>query len=388
MLKAVQRRRLELVVLAAVALMVAPVLPVSAQYNSAEIAEIQAAQADSPVPASAPAPQRITCTTGVPINFYFSDFETDDGGWAVTSPANYWEHGAVTSGFDQCDSTSYPGPSGAYSGANAWATNLDGCYPNFGADTILSQTFDLSSFPAGTQLELSWWHWYHVFETFDYAVARINGTQVWRTPGSNPSASYEQMAVDISSYAGSTITVEFLLHSTTVVNRPGWYVDDVALTYCGSAEADIHVTKMASGGGFAAPGDTVTYTINVLNETTDADAQGVVVTDTIPTGLTYQSNTCGASYAAPNLTWNIGAVVAATNVSCDVVCTVDPDATGTLVNNVAATASTADPDVTDNAASAPVIIRLAGVPTLGLLGLLLLGVLIAGGAILVIRQRL
>jgi uncharacterized repeat protein (TIGR01451 family) len=193
--------------------------------------------------------------------------------------------------------------------------------------------------------------------------------------------------VDISSYAGSSITVEFLLHSTTVVNRPGWYVDDVALTYCGTAEADIQVTKSASPAS-AAPGATVTYTIGVENLTPDSDGLGVVVTDTIPTGLTYQSNDCGGTYAAPTFTWNVGAVPASAHAFCNVVCTVDADASGTLTNSVSATATSGDPVTSNNTADAPITIRLAGVPMLGLLGLAVLGLLIAGGALVVIRQRL
>lgn len=386
MSRAVQVTWRELVLVAVLALIVVPVLPVFAQYTNAELDEIQADQNDSSIPTAGPAPERITCTTGAPINFYFSDFEADDGGWAVTSPANYWEWGVVVSGLDQCDSSD-PTPTAAYSGANAWATNLDGCYPNFGSDTTLSQTFDLSSFPSGTQLELSWWHWYHVFEYFDYAIAYVNGTQVWRTPSSSPSPGYEQVAIDISSYAGSTITVELLLHSTTVVNRPGWYIDDVALTFCGQ-EADLQVTKVASGGGAAAPGDAVTYTINVTNLTSDADGAGVVVTDTLPAGLTYQSDTCGGAFADPTFTWNLGTVAASGSVSCEVVCTVDADASGTLINNVSMTASSGDPDVSNNSSSAILNVRLAGVPTLGSLGALLLVLMITAGAILVIRQRM
>lgn len=71
--------------LVAVALLVAPALPIHAQYNDGELDEIRADQIDSPVPTFGSMPDALTCTTGVPVNLYFSDFEADNGGWTVTS---------------------------------------------------------------------------------------------------------------------------------------------------------------------------------------------------------------------------------------------------------------------------------------------------------------
>jgi hypothetical protein len=219
-----------------------------------EQAEIDANAADVPIPTSQPATRTITCATGVPTTLYLADFESNDGGWAVISSMVEWEWGAVVAAmFDQCDNTSYPGPAGAHSGSNAWATNLDGCYPNFGDDTVLARTFDLSSIPVGTPVQLEWWHWYHVFESFDYAQAFVNGTEVWRTPGSDPSADWELVTVDLTAYAGSTVDVEFLLHSTTVVNRPGWYIDDVEVSYCAPEQQEPAIPAVGLIGaiGFA-----------------------------------------------------------------------------------------------------------------------------------------
>ncbi len=243
-------RSIMLVVIVAGALAVAPV--VFAQgYTPEEQAEVDAAAVDNPVPQQHPDDRTISCAVGTPTTLYFSDFESDNGGWTVTSADNYWEWGAVTSGFDQCDSTSYAGPSSAYSGSNAWATNLDGCYPNFGGSTVLAHTFDLSGLAAGTPIQLEWHHWYHVFETFDYAIARVNGSQVWRTPDSNPSSDWELVTVDLSSYAGSSVTVEFELYATTVVNRPGWYIDDVEISYCDSNSAPVPGIPTLSTTGIA-----------------------------------------------------------------------------------------------------------------------------------------
>jgi hypothetical protein len=238
-----------------VLVMLTPLGMVSAQsLTPEEQAEVNADAADVPFPMSQPAPRTISCSTGVPTTLYLADFESDDGGWTVTSADVEWEWGTVVDGmFDQCENTSYPGPSGAHSGTGAWATNLDGCYPNFGGDTVLARTFDLTSLPVGTAIQLEWWHWYHVFESFDYAQAFVDGTEVWRTPGSDPSADWELMTVDLSAYAGSTVDVEFLLHSTTVVNRPGWYIDDVEVSFCAPEQQEPAIPAVGILGtiGFA-----------------------------------------------------------------------------------------------------------------------------------------
>ena len=59
-------------------------------------------------------------------------------------------------------------------------------------------------------------------------------------------------------------------------------------------------------------GETVTYTLTADNLGPN-DATGVVVSDTLPAGVTYVSNDGGAAYDGVNhvVTWTIGALAAA-----------------------------------------------------------------------------
>jgi hypothetical protein len=249
---------------------------VSAQGGSGEA---EANGGDDAAAASLPAQEYggFTCPVGVPTEFYFSDFEANNGGWTPTGPANFWEHGQVLPGvYEICDTVPRPEPTGAFSGLNVWGTNLNGCYPNANADGILSQTFDLSTLSA--PLELNWQHWYEVFETFDYAIARVNGTQVWRTPNSTPTANYVFQAVDLSAYAGNaSVTVDFLLHATTVVNRMGWYVDDVTILYC-----DTGPTPTPTATATALPTATATATSTALPTATATATVEPTATPTLP----------------------------------------------------------------------------------------------------------
>jgi hypothetical protein len=49
-----------------------------------------------------------------------------------------------------------------------------------------------------------------------------------------------QEAVDLSAFAGDpSVTIDFRLFATTVVNRTGWYIDDVQIQYCSTPDSTI-----------------------------------------------------------------------------------------------------------------------------------------------------
>ncbi len=214
------------------AMMLAVPPQVSAQ--SPEMQELLAdANAGAAIVFPGSAARQINCPPGFqPTLQYFDDFEGGDGGW---TPTLDWEWGTIVPGvYDNCDTAGGDEPTAAYSGTNVWATNLDGCYTNAGAAHTLTQTFDFSTFTA--PVELSLWNWRHVFGSFDYAEIFVNGDLVW---SATDSAVYDwaELAIDVSAYAGNpSVTIEFSVYTTTVVNRAGWYLDDVTITSCEPAE--------------------------------------------------------------------------------------------------------------------------------------------------------
>jgi subtilisin family serine protease len=152
----------------------------------------------------------------------FYDFEADDGGFVGTVDwewgTNYnWNGGA-------CDGNNYP-PPGAFSGVGMWATVLNDCHANTGTFSILSFEADLTSQSSAI---LKWWDWYDVFETFDYGEVYVNNTLVYDRASSYiiPTA-WEQHQVDLTPFLGGVVDIEFRMFATTVVNRAGWYIDDV-----------------------------------------------------------------------------------------------------------------------------------------------------------------
>src|SRR5207244_7133118 len=80
-------------------------------------------------------------------------------------------------------------------------------------------------------------------------------------------------------------------------------------------------------------GGSITYTLSYSN-TGNANASGVVVTDTIPANTTFVSATAGGTLAAGVVTWNIGALNVGSSSSVQLMVQVaSPLANGTLITN-------------------------------------------------------
>ncbi|MFN0182137.1 MAG: hypothetical protein ACKVZ0_25310 [Gemmatimonadales bacterium] len=113
--------------------------------------------------------------------------------------------------------------------------------------------------------------------------------------------------------------------------------------------ADVAVTK--TGPATANAGDDVNYTITVTNSGPSA-ATAVIVTDTIPAGMTFVSATAGGTVAGNVVTWPAIGTLAATASQAFTVVT-RATAGGVYTNIAAATSTTADSDPTNNNGSAP-----------------------------------
>jgi uncharacterized repeat protein (TIGR01451 family) len=116
-----------------------------------------------------------------------------------------------------------------------------------------------------------------------------------------------------------------------------------------AASADVTITKAAVG--VPTPtllGSTFSYTLTASN-VGPSTATAVVVTDSLPATLSYVSNDCGASFAAPTLTWNIGTLAPSANAVCNLNVTVA--ALGQIVNTAAISSATSDPGGANNSST-------------------------------------
>ena len=84
------------------------------------------------------------------------------------------------------------------------------------------------------------------------------------------------------------------------------------------------------------------------------------------------------------MTWTVATLAVGASTSCAI--TVAVVAPGDLLSSVTVTTSTDDPNLVNNTAELVVGFIATQVPTLGQLGLLLLGLILAGAAVVVIRR--
>ncbi len=152
-----------------------------------------------------------------------------------------------------------------------------------------------------------------------------------------------------------------------------------------TASADLSLTKTLTTAPPIRVGDNAVFALTVTNNG-PANATGVTVADILPAGLTYVSNDCGASFAAPTLTWNVGALAVTASATCHLTVTVTQ--TGTITNTATATANEGDATPANNSGQAQISGQPAAIiPTLDSVGLAALAILLVLSAALTLRRK-
>lgn len=121
------------------------------------------------------------------------------------------------------------------------------------------------------------------------------------------------------------------------------------------ASADLVLTKSVDAVGQVAVGTILTYTLEVENLGPDG-ATGVVVVDTLPAQVGYQSNDCAAAEAAGVVTWNVGVLANGASALCNIL--VSADIEGSAINTAEASGNESDPVTANNVADAGITIVL------------------------------
>lgn len=119
-------------------------------------------------------------------------------------------------------------------------------------------------------------------------------------------------------------------------------------------DADVSIVK--SGPGVAQPGDNIVYTFVVTNNDATDTAENVVVTDTLPAGLTYVSGTvtqglCSIVLSTLQLTCELGSLGPGATATITVTVTVQPDIAPEFCNTATVTSTTPDPNPGNNSST-------------------------------------
>jgi len=159
----------------------------------------------------------------------------------------------------------------------------------------------------------------------------------------NPAARGFELADDIATFTfqGSEVCVDFKAAT------PGDYFRVLTEFSPGALEADLSITKSDDVNPIVA-GNTLTYTVRVANAGPDT-AENVVVTDTLPTGVTFGSTSGCTEDTSGVPTCSLGNIAAGDSAQYTVEVTVDAGTSGTITNRVSVTSDTTDPDTDNNA---------------------------------------
>jgi hypothetical protein len=155
---------------------------------------------------------------------YTQDFESSHGGWSAASyngGINEWAFGTPVKGT----------MGGAYSGINAWTTNLTGLYSNNSHCVLVSPAFDFSGVTADPVL--SFMHAFKTEEGYDAMVAEIStdGGTSWSRldavvgTGSNFNTSMSNAWYNSNSSSGNIAGAKFTSTSNVYSSRAGWWIE-------------------------------------------------------------------------------------------------------------------------------------------------------------------
>ncbi|HUD41569.1 MAG TPA: DUF11 domain-containing protein, partial [Dokdonella sp.] len=111
------------------------------------------------------------------------------------------------------------------------------------------------------------------------------------------------------------------------------------------ASADLTVVK--NGPSSATPGESLSYTLSVSNDG-PSDAQGVVLDDPTPAGLTFVSASAPCASGFPCV---LGTLASGANTTVTVTFAVPAGHTGSIVNTATVSSSTTDPDPGSNSST-------------------------------------
>ena len=141
--------------------------------------------------------------------------------------------------------------------------------------------------------------------------------------------------------------------------------------------ADLSIAAVSDAPANIGVGQQYTYTITGTNGGPN-DATGLLFSMLLPTKISFVSSTCGAAAAGNIVSWSVPALASGASTSCDI--TVAVVAPGDIIVTADVTSASPDPNLVNNDTQIVVGFVVTAVPTLGHLGLLLIG-------LLVIRRR-
>jgi hypothetical protein len=146
---------------------------------------------------------------------------------------------------------------------------------------------------------------------------------------------------------------EFVTATATSVNPPSDNGNTSEFSACVRASADLALTHTDSEDPILA-GTILSYTVTVNNTSAQNYANNVVITETLSSGVTYDSATPSqgsCNHVTGVVTCNIGTINNSANASVVINVTVNPATSGTFTSTASVSSSTLDPNTANNSAA-------------------------------------
>ncbi len=188
----------------------------------------------------------------------------------------------------------------------------------------------------------------------------VNGTGLW-TVGDVSAADSATLLIAAMVDAGtgeSIITNEAAITAADQADPDT--TNNTASAFIAVQSADLQLEKTVDNST-PNEGDTLTYTITLANNGPNT-ATGIEVTDSLPAGVTFLSDTPSqGAYASGTGVWDVGAIANADSAVLQLQATVDAGTAGSIITNGAAVTKIlqGDPDGTNNTDTVSVTILLA-----------------------------
>ncbi|HPR63410.1 MAG TPA: S8 family serine peptidase [Thermoanaerobaculia bacterium] len=190
------------------------------------------------------------------FDFFMDDVESGNAGWTADSP---W---AIID-------------TDSHSASHSWTDSPGGNYTAYADVSLTSPVFNFSAYSTAL---LSFWHHYDIESGYDYGYVEVttNGGTSWTAVAtySGTLAAWTQVAIDLSAYAGNpAVQFRFHLVADDIVNRDGWYVDDVIV----SVPVNCHAGMiMLDRDVYTCSGDTIAVTVMDMDLNTNPGVQETV----------------------------------------------------------------------------------------------------------------
>jgi uncharacterized repeat protein (TIGR01451 family) len=231
---------------------------------------------------------------------------------------------------------------------------IDNAGPSFARNVLVNDTtlsngpFTISNIPAGCSVSV-------VSPEDQELICNIGNLANASTTQTGQFTILYTVTGNSRSSSGQNIDNTVTVSSDTPDPNPGNNTATVNLT--ATALADLSLMK--SGPPTVDAGNSITWTLTAANGGF-SDASNVEITDTVPAGVTITSvsmpgATCSTGVAgnpAEPTVCQLGTLPAlATSTTMTIIAIVNPQTTGTLLNNASVTSSTFDPNLSNNLAS-------------------------------------